>query len=102
MSAKLHLYRSLALAFLFAASLSVSLDGSNADHQVPAAFPGAQGGGAASIGGRGGAACEVTNLNDSGPNSARDCFTRKGPRTVVSGWPGASTCSREFASTNPF
>jgi hypothetical protein len=47
------------------------------------AFPGAQGGGAASVGGRGGEVCEVTTLSDSGPNSARDCLTRKGHRTVV-------------------
>jgi len=47
------------------------------------AFPGAQGGGAASVGGRGGSVCEVTTLEDSGPNSLRDCLTRKGPRTVV-------------------
>jgi pectate lyase len=48
-----------------------------------AAFPGAEGGGAGSVGGRGGTVCEVTNLNDSGPNSFRDCATRSGPRTVV-------------------
>jgi pectate lyase len=47
------------------------------------AFPGAQGGGAASVGGRGGSVCEVTNLSDSGRNSFRDCLTRSGPRTVV-------------------
>ena len=47
------------------------------------AFPGAQGGGAASAGGRGGFVCEVTNLSDSGRNSFRDCLTRSGPRTVV-------------------
>ena len=47
------------------------------------AFPGAQGGGAGSLGGRGGSVCEVTTLEDSGANSLRDCLTRKGPRTVV-------------------
>jgi pectate lyase len=56
---------------------------STAASDPPAAFAGAQGGGAAALGGRAGQLCEVTNLDDSGPNSARDCFTRNHPRTVV-------------------
>lgn len=48
-----------------------------------ARFPGAQGGGAAAAGGRGGAVCEVTTLNDSGQNSFRECLTRNGARTVA-------------------
>jgi pectate lyase len=50
--------------------------------QTPA-FPGAQGGGAGSRGGRGGIVCEVKNLNDSGANSFRYCVTRPEKRTVV-------------------
>src|SRR4051794_38085305 len=47
------------------------------------AFPTAEGFGAKSIGGRGGRVIEVTNLNDSGPGSFRDCAENVGPRTCV-------------------
>lgn len=47
------------------------------------AFPGAEGFGKYTVGGRGGKAIEVTNLNDKGPGSFRDAVTASGPRTVV-------------------
>ena len=50
--------------------------------QVPA-FPGAEGAGAMSLGGRGGRVLRVTNLNDSGPGSLRAAVETPGPRIVV-------------------
>ena len=49
---------------------------------VPA-FPGAEGFGAQSVGGRGGQVLFVTNLNDNGPGSLRAAVETDGPRTVI-------------------
>src|ERR1044072_5821320 len=47
------------------------------------AFPGAEGGGAYTVGGRGGKVFLVTNLDDDGPGSFRDAVEAEGPRTVM-------------------
>jgi hypothetical protein len=50
--------------------------------KVPA-FPGAEGGGKFSFGGRGGRVFVVTNLDDSGPGTLREACESAGPRIVV-------------------
>jgi hypothetical protein len=47
------------------------------------AFPGAEGGGMYSFGGRGGKVLVVTNLNDDGPGSFREACETPGPRIVI-------------------
>lgn len=50
--------------------------------QIPA-FPGAEGHGSMTRGGRGGRVTAVTNLNDAGPGSLRAAVEAEGPRTVI-------------------
>jgi len=66
------------------------------------AFPGAEGFGKYSLGGRGGRVIEVTNLNDVGPGSFRAACEAKGPRTVVFRASGTIPLESKFKITNPY
>ena len=68
---------------------------------VPA-FPGAEGFGAKSVGGRGGKVIEVTNLNDSGSGSLRAAIAASGPRTVVFRVGGTIELKSRIQVENPY
>jgi len=65
-------------------------------------FPGAEGYGALSIGGRGGRVIEVTNLNDSGPGTLREAIEVNEPRTVVFRVAGNIELSSNLTIRNPY
>ena len=66
------------------------------------AFPGAQGFGAASRGGRGGKILFVKNLNDAGPGSLRQAIETSGPRIIVFEVAGTIVLTEMLRVTAPF
>lgn len=74
---KLPFFSASTLAFLTAMAFAAS------DVSSIPAFPGAEGFGAVSVGGRGGRVIKVTNLNPDGPGSLQAACAAKSPRIVV-------------------
>lgn len=65
-------------------------------------FPGAEGHGSKTRGGRGGKVIAVTNLNDSGPGSLRAAVEAKGPRSVVFRVSGTIDLKSRLGISNPY
>ncbi|UCG49588.1 MAG: right-handed parallel beta-helix repeat-containing protein, partial [Phycisphaerales bacterium] len=66
------------------------------------AFPGAEGYGSYTPGGRGGRIIEVTNLNDSGPGSLRSAMEASGSRIVVFRVSGTITLKNAIRVRTPY
>jgi len=92
----------VARARIIAVSLCCAffIAGTGAGGEVPA-FPGAQGFGLTTSGGRGGQVLEVTNLNDHGPGSLREAINATGPRTVIFRVSGTINLDTEIEIRNP-
>ena len=99
---KINILTAFFLMALFVALVSVaSISNARATLSIPA-FPGAQGFGANTAGGRGGRVIFVTNLNDSGPGSLRAACDAEGPRTVIFRVSGLISLGSPITVKNPF
>ncbi len=66
------------------------------------AFPGAEGYGSTTIGGRGGKVIEVTNLLDHGPGSLRDAIEADFPRTIIFRISGTIPLEKDLEISTPY
>ena len=82
--------------------LALIPNGFAADTPSVPAFPGAEGYGAMTRGGRGGKVIMVTNLNDTGPGSLRDACEAEGPRIVVFTVSGTINLESRLRISNPY
>ncbi len=86
----------------FIALIATALSAFAANSTSLPAFPGAEGFGATTPGGRGGKILLVTNLDDSGPGSFRAACEAEGPRIVLFRVAGTIALKKPITVTNPF
>ncbi len=89
------------LLIFVATGLLLGLGLAGAEREIPA-FPGGEGFGSTTPGGRGGRVLIVTNLDDAGPGSLRAACEAKGPRIVVFRVGGMIPLSSPIVVQNPF
>ncbi|HEX8141316.1 MAG TPA: hypothetical protein VF553_01895 [Pyrinomonadaceae bacterium] len=80
---------------------AASAPAASAPAEIPA-FPGAEGFGSTTAGGRGGRVLFVTSLNDSGPGSLRAACEAEGPRIVVFRVSGLISLAAPIEVKNPY
>ena len=88
----------VSLRLLIAGSILLIWQGASAQ----LAFPGAEGFGATTPGGRGGRIVAITNTNDSGPGSFREACQASGPRIVVFRTGGTITLETTVKIEDPY
>ncbi|MBN2182854.1 MAG: hypothetical protein JW715_13160 [Sedimentisphaerales bacterium] len=94
-------YPHICRLFLYAVILALSSSVIAADVPSVPAFPGAEGYGSMTRGGRGGKVIAVTNLNNSGPGSFREAVEADGPRIVVFNVSGTIELKSDLTIRNP-
>ncbi len=95
-----HLHK--CLFFVCVSILALIPSGLAAETPSVPAFPGAEGYGAMTRGGRGGEVILVTNLNDAGPGSLREACEAEVPRIVVFTVSGTITLESRLTISHPY
>src|SRR6267142_1200070 len=97
-------YTSGVIGVILLATVSISHAAAVGGKPLPKvpAFPGAEGAGAITPGGRGGKVYEVTTLADGGPGSLREAFAATEPRIVVFRVSGIITLTNRLPIDHPF